>query len=289
MERVGVSRRLPAAILDGLFILILAGIGATIYATVGGARLALQAQKALGIPMTWNNLVSEDLWRQYGRRFEEMTGDIERMIQEDFTDEQTEFIGRTLSDSLEDHFAPDRLSVQFLLDLDEDDLNELVDEAFDSVIAAERADISAAKVNLLRDEVKKTMDEFGVGTIVPKVIGFAIGLAFLQAVIILLYGLGEAVFGRSLGKRALGIAISRDDGERAHAGNYMLRYALKNSPVLLLVLALLLRSPGVAAAAGVSVVVIALGLLVMLGPERRAIYDYIGGTAVVRIGPGEDS
>ena len=48
MERVGVSRRLPAAILDGLFILILIVIGLTIYAAVGGARLGLQAQQALG-------------------------------------------------------------------------------------------------------------------------------------------------------------------------------------------------------------------------------------------------
>ena len=287
MERAGVSRRLPAAILDGLFILILIGIGLTIYAAVGGARLGLQAQQALGIPVTWNSLASEDAWRQYERRSEEMVKDIERMIREEFTDEQAQFIGRTLSDSMEDYFAPDRLSVQFFLDLDEEDLNVLVDEAFDTVIAAGRADISAAKVNALRDEVKIAMDEFGVGTIVPRVIDFAIWLAFLPAIIILVYGLGEAVFGRSFGKLTLGIAIRRDDGERAYVSNYMLRYAIKNSPMLLLILALLLRSPGVAVAAGASVVVIAIGVLVMLGPERRAIYDYIARTSVCRIGPGE--
>ena len=286
MERVGVSRRLPAAILDGLFVLILIGIGVTIYAAVGGARLGLQAQNALGIPVTWNNLASEDVWQQYGRRAEEMGRDIERMIREEFTDEQAEFIGQTLNDSIEGYFTPEKLSVQFFLDLDENELDQLVDQAFDSVIAAERADISAAKVNALRDEVKGAMDEFGVGAIVPRVINFAIWLAFLPAIIILVYGLGEAVFGRSFGKLALGIAIRRDDGEPAYAGNYMLRYAVKNSPMLLLILALLLRSPGVAVAAGISVLVITIGHLVMLGPEHQAIYDYIARTAVFRANPG---
>jgi len=146
MDRVGVPRRLPAAILDGLFVLILIGIGVTIYAAVGGARLGLQAQNALGVPVTWNNLVSEDVWQQYGRRAEEMGRDIERMIREEFTDEQAEFIGQTLNESIDGYFTPDKLSVQFFLDLDENDLDQMVDEAFDSVIAAERADISAAKV-----------------------------------------------------------------------------------------------------------------------------------------------
>lgn len=232
------------------------------------------------IPVSWNNLASEDVWLQYGRRSEELVRDIEKIIEKDFTPEQAEFIGRTLGDSMEDYFDPDRFSVQFFLDLDEADLNVLVDEAFDSVLNAGRSDISAAKVNALRSEVKIAMSEFGVGAILPKVIDFAIWLVFLPAIIILIYGLGEAVFGRSLGKLTLGIAIRRDDGERAYAGNYMLRYAIKNAPMLLLVLALLLRSPGVAASAGVSATVVAIGVLVMFGPERRAIYDYIAGTAV---------
>jgi uncharacterized RDD family membrane protein YckC len=286
MERIGVSRRLPAAILDGIFILILIGIGVTMFGAIGGARLGLQAQQALGIPVSWNTLASEDMWLQYERRSEDLVRNIESIIQKEFTDEQAQFIGRTLSDSMKEYFAPDQLSVQFFLDIDEGDLDVLVDEAFDSVLNSGRSDISAEKVNALRAEVKIAMEEFGVTTIVPKAIDFAIWLLFLPAIIILVYGLGEALFGRSLGKLALGIAIRRDDGERAYAGNYLLRYSIKNAPMLLLVLALLLRSPGVAAAAGVAALVVMIGILVMLGPERRAIYDYLARTAVFRAGPG---
>ena len=242
----------------------------------------MQAQQALGYPVSWKSLTSDDLWQQYGRRSEEMVRDIEELILEEFTPGQAEFIGRTLGDSMERYFLPDQLSVQFFLDLDEDDLNALVDEGFDSVIAAGRSDIGEADVNRLRAEVKEAMTEFGVGTIVPRAIDFAIWLAFMPVIIVLVYGLGEAVFGRSLGKLATGIAIRRDDGQRAYVGPLMLRYTIKNSPMLLLTLALLLRSPGLAVAAGVAMVVVFVGTLVMLGPERRAIYDYIARTAVFR-------
>ena len=288
VERVGAARRLPAAILDGFFMLILVVAGVTIYSVVGGAQLGMHAQQALGVPVTWNNIASDKLWEQYGRRSEEMARDIERIVLVDFTAEQAEFVGRTLSDSMEEYFAPDRLSLRFFLDLDESELDALVDEAFDAVVAAGRSDISETDVNKLRTEVKSAMDEFGVGTIVPRVIDFAIWLLFLPTIIVLVYGLGEAIFGRSLGKLVTGIYIGRDDGERAYVGTLMLRYVVKNSPMLLLTLALLLRSPGLAIAAGAAAVVVTVGILVMLGPERRSVYDYIARTAVFKKGFGAD-
>ena len=40
MERVGVNRRLPAFILDGVFVVILMVIATVIYVAVGGTRMA---------------------------------------------------------------------------------------------------------------------------------------------------------------------------------------------------------------------------------------------------------
>lgn len=288
MERVGFGRRFAAAILDGIFLFILVTIGVVIYAAVGGSRLALDAQRALGVPVTWNSVASEELWMQYERRAEEMVAGMERRVREEFTDEQAEFIGRTLAESFERYFVPERFSLQFFLNLDEDQLDRMVDGAFDSVLAAGRSDIDAAEVNELRREVKVMMDEFALGTIVPRAISFALWLAFLPAIIVLVYGLAEGVFGRTLGKLATGIAVRRDDGDRAYAGATMLRFAVKYSPLLLVVPGLLLRSPALLAGGAVAVAVVLVGALPMLGSERRAVHDYISGTAVFKVGRGEN-
>jgi uncharacterized RDD family membrane protein YckC len=287
MERVGFGKRFPTAILDGIFLVVLIAIGMTVFATVGGARLLLDAQRALGAELTWNSVATEQFWDRYEARSEELVRDIERQISEDFTDEQADFIGRTLGEYMESYFVPENLSLQFFLDIDEEYLDRMVDEAFDEVIAAGRSDISAADVNALRGEVKNAMDEFAVGTLVPRAINFAIWLALLPTLIVLVYGLVEGVFGRSLGKMATGIAVRRENGERAYAGATMLRYAVKNSPFLLVILGLLVRSPGVLVAAGVAFAVVLIGAFPMFGPERRTVYDYISGTAVFTIPRGE--
>ena len=287
MERIGFGRRLSAAILDGIFLFFLVIAGVAIYAAVGGSRLALDAQNALGVPITWNSMASEELWSQYERRTEEMVARIESQIREDFTDEQAEFIGRTLADSFELYFVPERFSLDFFLSIDDDKLDQMVDEAFDSVLAAGRSDIDPDKVNALRQQVKVMMDEFALGTILPRAISFAIWLAFLPALIVLIYGLLEGVSGRTLGKLAVGIGIRKEDGERAYAGTLMLRYAIKYSPMLLAMLGLILRSPGLLVASAAAVAVVIVGALPMLGPERRAAYDYISGTAVFKIVRGE--
>ena len=288
MERIGASRRLPAAIFDWIIVSILIVAGISIYATVRGTALGVEAQRAMGIPVSMNSVFSGDAWDEYGRRSEDMVAEVERMLQEDFTEEQLRYMGEVLEEHwegklpIDGRITRDDVPIDFLLDMDEQSLNEAVDESFDVIIAAGRADIPPAKVNALRAEVKSVLNEFGVGTVVPMVIDFVIWLIFLPTIIWLVYGLIEGIFGRSIGKLIMGIAIRRADGERGFASTYLLRYAIKFSSALLMVLALLLRSPGVAVAAGVAGFVVFIGMLVILGPERRALYDFIAGTAVYR-------
>ena len=78
MERAGFGRRLPAIILDSLFLIILMGVAMTIYAVIGGTRLGVEAQSALGVDLSWRNLRSQEVWIQYGRRVEEMALDLEK-------------------------------------------------------------------------------------------------------------------------------------------------------------------------------------------------------------------
>ena len=287
MERSGFGGRFVAAILDGFFLVILVGAAMVIYGTVGGSRLAMDAQRALGVPVTWSTITSERMWSQYEIRTEEMVDRIEAQIQEDFTDEQAEFIGRTLADSVERYFTPEEFSLEFFMNLDEDRLDQIVDNGFDAVLAANRSDIDPADVNALRREVQVLVDEFALGTLLPRAISFAIWLAFLPALIVLLYGLAEGIWGRTLGKLATGLAVRRDDGERAYAGTTMLRYAVKYSPMLLAILGLLLRSPALLIASAVAAAIVIVGALPMLGPDRRTVYDYISGTAVYRMPRGE--
>ena len=116
----------------------------------------------------------------------------------------------------------------------------------------------------------------------PAAISFAIWLMLVPLIVLLSYGLIEGLWGRSLGKLIVGLTITKPDGQRAYAGPLLLRYALKYSPFLLFVLALATRSLFLAQAACVAVGAVLISALVMLGPERRAIYDYLAGTAVYR-------
>jgi uncharacterized RDD family membrane protein YckC len=288
VERIGISRRLPAAVLDWFILLVLTGIGITIYSAVGGARLGLEAQRAMGIAVTPDSVFSGAAWEEYGRRSEQMVAEIERMVRDDFTAAERNAMGEILEDHWEGklpvdgRITRDNVPIDFLFGLNADSLNDAVDESFDAIIADPTANIPAGKANALRAEVKKVLADFGVATVLPRVIQFVVWLFFLPTVITLGYGLIEGLFGRSPGKFITGIVIRRDGGERAYSSTLLLRYTIKNASLLLMVLALLLRSPAVAMVSGAAGFVVFIGMLVMIGPERRAIYDFVAGTAVYR-------
>lgn len=288
MERIGAGRRLAAAIFDWIIVSILIVAGISIFVTARGTELGLEAQRAIGMPVTLSTVASGQAWDEYGRRAEDMVAEIERMVENDFTQDQLDAMGKILEDHWEGklpvdgRFTRDSIPFDFILSMDENSLNEAIDESFDAILAAGNPDLPADRINALREEVKTVVGGFGVATILPMVINFVVWLAFLPTIIWLVYGLIEGIFGRSIGKLIMGIAIRRADGARAYASTLLLRYSVKYSATLLMILAILLRSPGVAVASGIAGLAVFVGMLVMLGPEKRALYDHVAGTAVYR-------
>ncbi|MFP4112833.1 MAG: RDD family protein [Spirochaetota bacterium] len=280
MERAGIGRRLPAAVLDGLFLSILIALALFVYSIAGGLKIAVQLQESVGMPITPSTIASEEVWEQFEAETQAMFAELEQQIEEDFTDEQAEFIARTMADTAEGYFDPEDLSLEFILSLDAGVLNDVIDESFDAVIAADRPDIDAAEVNELRAEVKQVMDRFALGRVIPAAIRFAVWFVLLPVLVVLVYSFAEAIWGRTLGKLALGIVIGRETDDGSAVPSLMLRYAVKYSPLLFAILAVATRIPLFVYLSGVTWVVVLLGSLVMIGPERRAIHDYIAGTAV---------
>jgi uncharacterized RDD family membrane protein YckC len=283
MERSGAGRRIPAALLDGVFLLIIVLATIAIYAAVGGTKLASQAQEALGVDVSLSTVASEELWNSYERRAEETIAEFERTYSDAFTEEQARRLGTAVESAMKDYFLPEQLSVRYFLELDEEKLDEMIETAFDAAIEASDDEIDEATLTQLRSDVDRVMDDFGLGTIIPAAISFAIWLALLPLIVTLFYGLIEGLSGRSLGKMITGIGVRKPDGERAYAGNLLLRYAIKHAPLILIGIAILARAYSLLAAGVIAVGVVLVGALAMLGPERRAAHDYLAGTAVYRV------
>ena len=153
MERVGAAHRLGAAILDGLFLLIITGISIVIFAVSGGARLAMQAQSALGVPVSISTLASEELWDQYEARAEQTIREIETRYANEFTEQQAHELLVAVGDAMEGYFLPRNLSVQYFLNLDADQLNRVIDTAFDAAVASGVQDVDPATIELQGERV----------------------------------------------------------------------------------------------------------------------------------------
>jgi len=284
MERTGLGRRLPAALLDWIFVSFITAVVVVIYSVAGGTRLAAQVQQHLGVPITLSSVTSERVWTEFEREAEQMVSDFAAQVQDEFTDEQAEFIARTMAETMERYVEPERVNLEYILQFDARILEGMVDDAFDAVIAADRPDLPPAKVNELRAETKQLMDRFALGQIVPAAVRFAVWLALIPVLTALAYGFTEAVWGRTLGKLVLGIVVERED-EGPPVPGRMLRYALKYAPMLLVVLTVATRIPFFAFFSGGAAAVILVGSLAMLTPERRALHDYVAGTVVTRAAP----
>lgn len=284
MERIGLGRRLPATLLDGFFLSIIITIAIVIYSLVAGTGLALKARDSLGVPVNFSNVTSDEVWAEFERESERMIEELEARVRTTFTDEQADFVARTMGNRMEEYFTPENLTAECILTLDARVIDDMIDEAFDAVIAAERQDISTAEINELRADVKELVDRFALGQLVPAAIRFAVWLVLLPVLVTLAYGFFEAIWGRTLGKLALGITIRVEDDDRPAVPAYMLRYVVKYSPLLLAILTVATRIPIFAGIAATSVAVVAIGSLVVLGPQRRALHDYVAGTAVYRAG-----
>ena len=283
MERVGLGRRLPAALLDGIVVGVLILLTMGIYGAVGGARLAVDASSALGVPVTFSSVQSEEVWTQFGREADEMINAFGEQFEEDFTPEQAEFMGEIVEDAFVDYLSPEQISLEFVMSLDGSFVDDAIDTAFDAVIAADRADLSPDKVNELREEVKVLADRFAVAQIAPRAIQFAVWLLIIPVIVVLGYGFVEALAGKTVGKLMMGLGVQRADDDGPAVQNRLLRYAVKYSPLLFAGLALVTRLPVFVAISAVSWFVVFAGALMMVAPGHRALHDVVSGTAVIKL------
>ena len=286
MERIGFGRRLGAFAIDMLLVSVVIGATVTVYAVIGGTRLALEARQALGVEVSLISFGDEQVWQEYGHRAEEVADELAGLVADRFTDEQTEYIIRTMGRSMERFLDPNRITLEYLLTLDADVIDRMVDHAFDSVVSDARPDIDPASVEKLRVEVKAAMAEFAISSLTASAIRFALWLVLLPLLVGVGYAMIEGVSGRSPGKLALGCAVRGVDGEPTHAGIYLLRFSVKHSPLLLLLLGVVTRGIGFFVAAGLAAALVAIGSFIALSDERRTLHDYVSGTAVYRVSGG---
>jgi uncharacterized RDD family membrane protein YckC len=105
---------------------------------------------------------------------------------------------------------------------------------------------------------------------------------FVLLVALLGYGLWEGQTGAAAGKRLLGLVVARADGTRASEKTLMLRYAVKFGDNIIAVLALAFRSEVLSGISTLFGLVLAIGFLLVLKPERQALHDRLVKTAVFR-------
>jgi uncharacterized RDD family membrane protein YckC len=98
----------------------------------------------------------------------------------------------------------------------------------------------------------------------------------------LLYFCFEIVLGATPGKLLMGIRIASDAGTAASYGKLLLRWTVKQSPFIVMLIARLINSElmfnfGIGLFA-----VVALGTVTALWGNKRAVHDMLSGTAVYR-------
>jgi uncharacterized RDD family membrane protein YckC len=96
----------------------------------------------------------------------------------------------------------------------------------------------------------------------------------------LAYALLEGLFGRALGKLALGLRIGDASGHRATRGRLLARMALKSSGQIMMLLAMVTGLYSFAQIGQIPAWVILVGFLMVLGRNRQGLHDLAARTAV---------
>ena len=112
------------------------------------------------------------------------------------------------------------------------------------------------------------------------IFGAIIGMALAATVIGTVYFLLEGFTGYTLGKFILGIRIASDDGTAAGIGKLLFRYLVKNSNLVLSLVALFTGVTALATLGKVAGLLIFVGCFFTLGMKRQAFHDMIAKTAV---------
>jgi uncharacterized RDD family membrane protein YckC len=124
-------------------------------------------------------------------------------------------------------------------------------------------------------------DELDMGMMA--MLGSFMGMIAGPAVLALLFLLGEAFTGRSLGKEIAGCRIYSADGTPASGGQLMTRALFKWSPFVISVIAIFIPSGIIGILFILSVLFLLISGVTIFGKSKQMLYDKIAGTAVYEL------
>ena len=124
-------------------------------------------------------------------------------------------------------------------------------------------------------------NEFDMGLM--SMLGSIMGMIVGPTVVAVLFLLGEAFTGRSLGKAIAGCRIYSVDGTPASGGQLMTRALLKWSPFIISLIGIFIASKIVAIFFVLSLVFMLISFVTIFGQSKQMLYDKIAGTAVYEL------
>ena len=120
-------------------------------------------------------------------------------------------------------------------------------------------------------------------------IATVLAMVAIISLLYVVYFLIEGIVGASPGKMILGIKVGTADGKQGNIGLYLKRWGIKNSPYLLMVLAMVLGLVGVSDPGGIIGIIgqvlgliIFIGAFLIFGASKQCLHDKLAGTAIYK-------
>ncbi len=262
--RIGAGKRLGAFLLDILFILLLC-IGTAIVVLSTGIYM-IGADKIL------------DTSTEIGRNVEDLTNKIERNISPTLNAEESLiFVLKTRNDL--DKYIITHLS-DVINGLSDRNLDDMVDIVFNNLVEVQDNNFENQKANEIRQDIKTLIYDTNLGYVLGDVIRLILIVIGVVATFAFFYFILEGLIGASIAKLILGIRIAKANAEKGNLLYFMWRFIIKYSGVILVIIGFILDMDILMKIGLALIVVILIGSLTILSESRRALHDYISGTAV---------
>lgn len=284
--RAGFGSRFGAFFLDCCFVVLISIAAVTVAIFAGGIRLAMEVQSSFGVSLNIRSVASGDAWQELAQKAEAIGQSLQAQWERDFTSEQIDFIGSKLGQQFDAYFGSsatwnrEHFDLFRVLTLNGSTISRMVQNGFDAVRTSGRTDIDPARLQAAETQMMALLDQFHVDRIVPMAVSFVLVLLTLPLIVATVYVFLEAVSGNSPGKAIGHIRIVAADGERAGMGMLVSRFFVKNLWLLMFIAALAFRAPALMIVGSIALVILIGGAFATLGPQRRALHDYIAGTAI---------
>jgi uncharacterized RDD family membrane protein YckC len=263
-NRIGAGKRLGAFILDIVFLILLCiGLAVIIF---GSGIYIIGAEKVL------------DTSTHIGRNVEQLTTKIEQDISPYLnTEEAILFMVKTRQDL--NQYVLSHIN-DIINGLSDRNLDEMVDIVFVNLEEHQTSEIEIQKAKQIKLEIKTLIEETNLGYVLGDIIRLILIMLASISIVAILYFLMEGLIGASLAKLVLGIKIARAEGEGAYLPMFLWRFLVKYSGIILLIIGFLLNMEILMKVGVALVFIILIGSVPILSKDRRAIHDYMSGTAV---------